>query len=152
MTGRMTRQSHFLNDVLKEANQHKRQQKLRYANADQINAVSELVMNKLRGAICPGRHTVTRLKPYSQQLRLIANPRQSIKRRRQLMSQQIGAGAWKELNCCYHCAKTQLLLLLDMKRVLLQRLLCLLNHFLLLAEMIKEFRQKIKERCRPKNL
>ena len=63
-------------------------------------------MNKLRGAICPGRHTVTRLKPYSQQLHLIANPRQSIKRRRQLMSQQIGAGAWKELNC-YHCAKTQ---------------------------------------------
>ena len=49
MTGRMTRQSHFLNDVLKEANQHKRQQKLGYANADQINAVSELVMNKLRG-------------------------------------------------------------------------------------------------------
>ena len=45
MTGRMTRQSHFLNDVLKEANQHKWQQKLCYANADQINAVSELVMN-----------------------------------------------------------------------------------------------------------
>ena len=50
---------------------------------------------------------MTRLKPYSQQLHLIANPRQSIKRRRQLMSQQIGAGASKELNCCYHCAKTQ---------------------------------------------
>ena len=98
MMGRITRQSHFLNDVLKEANKHKRQQKLHYANADQINAVSELVMNKLRGAIRPGRHTVTRL---------IANPRQSIKRCRQLMSQQIGAGAWKELNCCYHCAKTQ---------------------------------------------
>ena len=47
--GRMTRQSHFLNDVLKEANQNKRQQKLRYANADQINAVSELVMNTLQG-------------------------------------------------------------------------------------------------------
>ena len=40
MTGRMTRQSHFLRDVLKEANQNKLQQKLRYANADQINAVS----------------------------------------------------------------------------------------------------------------
>ena len=50
MTGRMTRQSHFLSDVL-EANQNKRQQKLRYANADQINAVSELVMNTLRGAV-----------------------------------------------------------------------------------------------------
>lgn len=107
MTGRMTRQSHFLNDVFKEANQHKRQQQLRYANADQINAVSELVMNTLRGAVRPGRKTVRRLKPYSQPLRVIANPRQSIKRRRQLMSTQIGAGAWKELKRCYHGAKTQ---------------------------------------------
>ena len=38
MMGRMTRQGAFLKDVLKEANQNKRQQKLRYANADQINA------------------------------------------------------------------------------------------------------------------
>ena len=65
MTGRMTRQRAFLNDVLKEANQHKRQRKLRYANAYQVNAVSELVMNTLRGAIRPGRHTMTRLQPYS---------------------------------------------------------------------------------------
>ena len=47
--------------MLKEANQNKRQQKLRYANADQINAVSELVMNTLRGAVRPGRKTVSRL-------------------------------------------------------------------------------------------
>lgn len=107
MANRMTRQSPFLNDDLKEANQHKRQQKLRYANADQIDAVSELVMNTLHGAIRPGRKTVHALKPYSQPLRLISNPRQSIKRRRQLISQQIGAGAWKELNRCYRCAKTQ---------------------------------------------
>ena len=72
--GRMTRQSHFLNDVLKEANQNKRQQKLRYANADQINAVSELVMNTLRGSVKPGRKTVSRLRPYRQSLRVIANP------------------------------------------------------------------------------
>ena len=107
MTGRMTRQSHFLNDVLKEANQNKRQQKLRYANADQINAVSELVMNTLRGSVKPGRKTVSRLKPYRQSLRVIANPRQSTKKRKHLMSTQIGAGAWKELHRCYHCAKRQ---------------------------------------------
>jgi len=107
MTGRMSRQTPFLNDVLKEANQHKRQQKLRYANADQINAVSELVMNTLRGAIRPGKNTVRALKRYSQPLRQIANPRQSIKRRRQLMTEQIGGGAWKELNRCHRCAKTQ---------------------------------------------
>ena len=58
-----------------------------------MNAVSELVMNTLRGATLPGQKTVRVLKPYSQPLRLIANPRQSIKRHRQLMSQQIGAGA-----------------------------------------------------------
>ena len=94
----------FLNDVLKEATQHKWQQNLRYANADQINAISELVMNTLRGAVRHNRHTVSRLKPYSQQL---PNPRQSIKRRRQLMSQQLGAGVWSELKRCFHCAKTQ---------------------------------------------
>ena len=103
--GRMSRQGHFLNDALKEAEQHKRQQKLRYANADQINAVSELVMNTLRGSVPPGQATVNRLKPYRQSLRIIASPRQSIKRRRELMSTQIGAGAWKELYRCYRCAK-----------------------------------------------
>ena len=101
--GRMSRQS----DVLKEANQHKRQQKLRYANADQINAVSELVMNTLRGNVKPGSTTVSRLKPYRQTLRIIANPRQNIKTRRQFMSTQIGAGAWKELHRFYRCAKRQ---------------------------------------------
>ena len=51
--------------LLKAANQNKRQQKLRYASADQINAMSELVMNTLRGAVRPGRKTVPKLKPYS---------------------------------------------------------------------------------------
>ena len=105
--GRMSRQSHFLNDVLQEADQHKRQQKLQYANADQINAVSELVMNTLRGSVRPGRATLRRLKPYKISLRRIANPRESIKRRQHLMSTQIGAGAWKELRRCYQCAKRQ---------------------------------------------
>ena len=106
MTGRMTRQGAFLKDVLKEANQNKRQQKLRYANADQINAVSELVMNTLRGAIRPGRKTAPKLKPYSKQLRLIASPCQNIKRRH-LMIHRLGAGVWSDLKRCYHCAKTR---------------------------------------------
>ena len=105
MTGHMTRQRAFLKDVLKEANENKRQQKLRYANADQINAASELVIGTLHGAICPGRKTVPKLKPYSKHLRLIASPRQSIKRRRKLMIHQLGADVWSELRR-YHCAKT----------------------------------------------
>ena len=63
MTGRMTRQVAFLKDVLRAANQNKRQKKLRYASADQINAMSELVMNTLRGAVRPGRKTVPKLRP-----------------------------------------------------------------------------------------
>ena len=36
MTGRMTRQVAFLKDVSRAAYQNKRQQKLRYASADQL--------------------------------------------------------------------------------------------------------------------
>ena len=46
----MSRQAAFLKSVLNEAKLHKRQQQLRHANTDQINAVSELVMNTIRGA------------------------------------------------------------------------------------------------------
>ena len=62
-------------------------------------------MNTLCGAIRPGRKTVPKLKPYSKQLRLIASPHQSIKRRRKLTIHQLGAGVWSELRR-YHYAKT----------------------------------------------
>ena len=39
-----------------------------------------------------------------------------------------------------------------MKRNVLQRLLCVLDYLLLLAQLIKEFRQKLKERFRPKQI
>lgn len=88
-----------------KANLHKRQQQLRYANPDQINAVSELLMNTLRGIVPKGRMTLRRLKPYAEHLRIIANPQQSIKRR--LMMHQLGGTVWKELRRCYHCVRKQ---------------------------------------------
>ena len=66
MEWRMERQAPFLKSVLQEANQHKRQELLRMANADQINAISELVMNTLRGTVPRSRHTITLLKPHAQ--------------------------------------------------------------------------------------
>jgi len=105
MKDRLYRQAAFLKSVLHEANRHKRQQHLQYANADQINALSELVMNTLRGAVPQGPLTVRRLKPYANQLRLMASPKQSVKRRRQAMIQQGGENVlWKELRRCYQCA------------------------------------------------
>ena len=107
MTGRMSRQAAFLKSVLNEAELHKRQQQLRHANTDHINAVSELVMNTIRGAVPQGRQTLRRLKPYAKELRVIASPRQSIKRRRELMMHQLGGSVWQELRRCYHCGQKQ---------------------------------------------
>ena len=70
----MERQAPFLKSVLREADNHKRQQLLRMANADQINAISELVMNTIRGTVPRSRHTITLLKPHAQSLRAMAKP------------------------------------------------------------------------------
>ena len=64
MEWRMERQAPFLKSVLQEANQHKRQELLRMVNADQIDAISELVINTLRGTVPHSRHTMTLLKPH----------------------------------------------------------------------------------------
>lgn len=52
--------------MLNEANLHKRQQQLRHANTDQINAVSELLMNTLRAAVHKGRQTLRRFRPHAK--------------------------------------------------------------------------------------
>ena len=44
---RLRRQRPFLEAILKEANRNRRQEMLEHANADQINAVSEMVLNLL---------------------------------------------------------------------------------------------------------
>ena len=103
----MSRQAMFLKDVLNEANHNKSQQKLRYANTDQINAISELVMNILKGNVRQGRSTLSRLKLQAKHLRAIGTPRNSIKRRRQFMIHQLGGRVWQELKRCYHCAQKQ---------------------------------------------
>ena len=101
MGWRMERQAPFLKSVLQEANQHKRQELLRMANADQINAISELVMNTLRGTVPRFRHTITLLKPHAQSLRAMAKPAHSVKRRRAIMMAQKGGALWPELYRCY---------------------------------------------------
>ena len=45
MVRRLQRQLPFLRSVLREADQHVRRERLQHVNADQVNAISELVMN-----------------------------------------------------------------------------------------------------------
>ena len=101
MDWRMERQAPFLKSVLREADNNKRQELLRMANADQINAISELVMNTIRGTVPRSRHTITLLKPHAQSLRAMAKPAHSVKRRRAIMMSQKGGTLWSELYRCY---------------------------------------------------
>ena len=97
---RLQRQAPFLRAVLREADANKRKQLLQLANADQINTVSELVLNVLKGHAPRSGYTIERLRPHAQPLRHMSRPRSSIKQRRQMMIDQTGAGLWKELYQC----------------------------------------------------
>ena len=101
MDWRMERQVPFLKSVLQEADQHKRQELLRMDNADQINAISELVMNTIRGTVPHSRQAITLLKPHAQSLRATAKPAHSVKRRYAIMMSQKGGNLWTELYRCY---------------------------------------------------
>jgi len=52
--------------VLKEANRFKRQERLQHANADQVNAVSELVLNLLKNNIPVTPPIMAQLRPYKK--------------------------------------------------------------------------------------
>ena len=87
---RLRRQRPFLEGILKEANRNKRQEMLTHANADQINGVSEMVMNLL-----------SRLKRHKKVLREVGKRRNSLKRRREHLMRQTGNGFWQGLKECY---------------------------------------------------
>ena len=71
------------------------------ANADQMNAISELVMNTILGTVPRSRHTIILLKPHAQSLRDMAKPSHSVKRRRTITMSQKGGNLWSELYRCY---------------------------------------------------
>lgn len=98
---RLQRQAPFLRAVLREADANKRKQLLQLANADQINTVSELVLNVLKGNAPRSRYTIQRLRPHAQALRQIAKQGSSIKQRRQAMMNQTGAGLWHKRRQCH---------------------------------------------------
>ena len=56
------RQRPFLDSILKEANRNRRRQMLEHANADQINAVIEMVLNLLKNRIPVNASTYGKLK------------------------------------------------------------------------------------------
>ena len=105
---RLQRQRPFLKSILKQADRYKRQEMLEHANADQINAVSEMVLNLLKKNIPVDKQTTKKLKRYKTTLRQVGRRRNSLKRRRAQLVKQTGDGFWKGLNNVYkacHCRK-----------------------------------------------
>ena len=58
---RLKCQAPFLRAVLLEADANKRKQLLQLANANQINTLSELTLNVLKGNVPRSRYTIERL-------------------------------------------------------------------------------------------
>ena len=104
MASRVKRQAAFLKSVLREADDHKRKEQFRMANGDQINAVSELALNVMKGVVPVSNQAKIRLRPYATTLRQLSRRRAGIKTRRQLLMKQKGGAVFRELsNCVRYC-------------------------------------------------
>ena len=77
---------------------------MEHANADQINAVSEMVLNLLKKRIPVKPQTLRKLQRHKNVLREVGKRRNSLKRRRQHLLAQTGSGFWQGLKeCCGVC-------------------------------------------------
>ena len=103
---RLRRQRPFLQSVLKEANRNRRRDMLTHANADQINAVSEMVLNLLKKRIPIKAKTYDKLKRHTKVLRELGRRKNSLKRRKEHLLKQNGNGFWSGWPDCYKaCCK-----------------------------------------------
>lgn len=106
MVRRIQRQLLFLWSVLREVDKNLRQERLQYINADQVNAISELVMNTLRGKVAVPPRLLDQLRQHKSAFSEMARRRRSINRRRQVMVAQTATGVWNAQDrVCRHCLK-----------------------------------------------
>jgi len=89
---RLRRQRLFLEAILK-------------ANANQINAVSEMVLSLLRNRIPVHPITMAKLHRYKTTLREVGKRRNSVKRRREHLKEQTGSGFWQGLNGVFQACR-----------------------------------------------
>lgn len=95
LSPRLERQEFFLNSLAEAHNKPRiRQQMLQHANKDQINAVSEVVLNTLKNNVPIDPPLMARLRRYKEPLRQVGRPRTSVIRRRNTLLNQKGKGFW----------------------------------------------------------
>lgn len=94
----------FLKSLLNEKNRYKRMDRLVKAKKDDINAVSELAMNFLKNKIPVAKPALKKLTRYATPIRALGKRKHSLKKRREVLLNQTGAGFWRGLRGVHHCA------------------------------------------------
>ena len=102
---RIHRQKPFLKAITSATNRNRRNALIKHAHKDQVNAVSEIVLNLLKNNVPVTPVTMARLRPYKQTLRKVGNRSVSLKKRRQALINQKGGRLWNGLStvvktCC----------------------------------------------------
>ena len=101
---RIRRQVPFLQSLVRQAKGKQCKALLQAANADQINAVSEMVLNVLTNDQFPVRpDLVARLRPHKKALRELRKKKNSLKRRREILLKQKGGRFWNSLDQVCRC-------------------------------------------------
>ena len=98
------RHRRFLQSLLREANAKRRNVMLDLANKNQLNALSEMVLNVMKRNVPIQPKTIQKLKRYKNVLQELRLRQTSLKRKREQLKQQTGRGFWQGLNeCCEAC-------------------------------------------------
>ena len=87
--------------MLQEDNRFTRQDLLQHANADQVNAVSELVLYLLKNKIPVTPPILAKLRPYKKVLRDLGRRRHSVKNVLRGWSNKKEEGCFKGFTTCY---------------------------------------------------
>ena len=74
---------------------------LDFANKNQLNALSEMVLNVMKQSVPIQPKTIQKLKRYKNVLQELRLRQPSLKRRREQLNKQTGRGFWQGLNECY---------------------------------------------------
>ena len=91
----------FLQSLLREANAKRRNVMLDLANKNQLNALSEMVLNVMKRNVPIEPKTIQKLKRYKNVLQELRLRHMSLKRKREQLEKQTGRGYWQGLNECY---------------------------------------------------
>ena len=87
---RLLRHRAFLLSILREGNRNKRQDLIQHANGEQINAVSELVLNMLKNRVPVSPPLMAKLRRHKKVLKELGRRKNSIKKGRlHLMNQRV---------------------------------------------------------------